>query len=196
MQVFSKSTLTASVIAALTCAGSGYAAAQSVPVGSASPVMVPLPPADSADVGSAEALIDALYDVISGPRGQPRDWNRFRSLFIPGARLMAVGLRQSGGAGVHVMAVNDYVALSGDQLEAIGFREREIARREERFGTIAHVFSTYEAFREEDSEPFMRGINSIQLLFDGSRWWIVSAYWEAERPDNPLPEIYLRSPGD
>lgn len=166
------------------------------PVPPASPLVVPLPPANPADVSSPEAIVAALYDVISGPRGQARDWTRFRSLFIPGGRLMAVGPRQTGGVGVRVMEVNDYVALSADQLEAVGFREREIARRAERFGNIAHVFSTYEAFREEDTEPFMRGINSIQLMYDGTRWWIVSVYWEPERPDNPLPEEYLESPGD
>lgn len=85
-------------------------------------------------------------------------------------------------------------AEPGDLLVELGFREREIARREELFGNIAHVFSTYEGVREGDPEPFVRGINSIQLLNDGSRWWIVSVYWQAEGPVNPLPARYL--PGD
>jgi len=37
----------------------------------------------------------------------------------------------------------------------------------------------------------MRGINSIQLFYDGSRWWIVSIYWQQESPEYPIPEKYL-----
>jgi hypothetical protein len=182
------------LLPALTFAAPAPAAAQA-PATSASPVIVPTPAADPADVASIDAIVAALYDVISGPQGQKRNWNRMRSLFLPGGRLMPVGPRQAGGNVIRVMEVNDYIALSGEQLEAMGFREREIANRTERFGNIAHVFSTYEGFRGDESQPFLRGINSIQLMYDGTRWWIVSVFWEAERPDNPLPEAYLRSGG-
>jgi hypothetical protein len=159
-----------------------------------SPVIVSTPAADPADVASPESLVAALYDVISGPVGEPRDWNRFRSLFVPGGRLLPVGPRAAGGHAMRIWEVNDYIALSGAQLEAIGFREREITSRVERFGNIAHVFSTYEAFRGDETTPFLRGINSIQAMFDGTRWWVVTVFWEAERPDNPIPEAYLPRP--
>ena len=82
-------------------------------------------------------------------------------------------------------------------LEEQGVFEKEIARRTETFGNIAHVFSTYEVRRKaEDKEPFIRGINSIQLMNDGKRWWIVTVFWEAERPDNPLPKKYLETKTD
>lgn len=162
------------------------------------PSMVSVPPADPADVESIDSIIEALYDVISGPVGEARDWNRMRSLFVPGGRLVPTGDRPEGGTGLWFLGVNDYIALSGANLESAGFREHEIARVEERFGDIAHVFSTYEGFRGDETEPFLRGINSIQLLNDGSRWWVVSVYWQAEGPDNPLPERYLPggNPGD
>jgi hypothetical protein len=183
------------VLAVLTTmlGGTGSLAAQTAPAAPASPVVTPTPPANPADVESVQSIVAALYDVISGPVGQRRNWNRMRSLFLPGGRLMPVGPRQTGGSAIRIMEVNDYIALSGEQLETIGFREREVARREERFGNIAHVFSTYEAFRGDETQPFLRGINSIQLMFDGTRWWVVSVFWEAERPDNPLPERYLRN---
>lgn len=155
------------------------------------PVIVTSPPAAPADVASVDAIVAALYDVISGPVGQARDWNRMRSLFIPGGRLMPAGPRAGGGIGMRVLSVNDYIALSGTQLERIGFHEREIARRTERFGHIAHAFSTYE-YRTETDSTVVRGINSIQLLNDGTRWWVVSIFWEPERPDNPLPPEYLQ----
>jgi hypothetical protein len=157
------------------------------------PVVLSVPAARPADVGSIDAIITALYDVISGPAGQARDWNRMRSLFVPGGRLMPSGPRPTGGVGLRLLEVNDYIAASGPTLERLGFREREIARRTEQFGHIAHVFSTYEG-RMEANGDVIRGINSIQLLNDGTRWWVISVYWEAETPQNPLPAQYLTTP--
>ena len=166
--------------------------AQSPPAQATNPVATPIPAANPADVQSIDAIIAALYDVISGPVGQKRDWNRMRSLFVPGARLMPVGPRQSGGVAIRLMEVNDYIATSGPFLEANGFRERELFRKTDQFGHIAHVFSTYEGRGAADSAA-IRGINSIQLMNDGTRWWVVSVFWEAERPNNPLPPRYLRN---
>jgi len=159
----------------------------------AQPVIISAPAAKPEDVASIEAIIAALYDVISGPAGQARDWNRMRSLFIPGGRLMPTAPRPAGAVGIRLLEVNDYIASSGPTLERLGFREREIARRVERFGHIAHVFSTYEGRMEADPNT-MRGINSIQLLNDGTRWWVISVYWEAETPQNQLPAQYLPAP--
>ena len=157
------------------------------------PVVVTVPAAAPADVASIDAIVAALYDVISGPAGQPRNWARMRSLFIPGGRLMPTGPRPGGTVtGMRVLEVNDYIALSGPQLERIGFRERELARRTEQFGHIAHVFSTYEG-RSQTDTTVLRGINSIQLMNDGARWWVVSVFWEAERPENKLPAKYLQT---
>ena len=106
---------------------------------------------------------------------------------------MAVGPKKEGGFGYRVMDVDSYIKASGTYLETHGFFEREVSRVVEQFGQIAHVFSTYESrHKAEDAKPFMRGINSIQLMNDGKRWWIVSVYWEGERPDNPLPAKYLK----
>ena len=95
------------------------------------------------------------------------------------------------------MTPGDYAASSGPALERSGFFEREIARRTERFGSVLHVFSTYESRRAaSDAAPFARGINSIQLVNDGTRWWVVTILWDSERKDNPIPAAYLRSTGD
>ncbi|HEX5727620.1 MAG TPA: hypothetical protein VFX98_19265, partial [Longimicrobiaceae bacterium] len=166
------------------------AAAQAAPAPVSHPVVLSVPAAKPEDVESIDAIIAALYDVISGPAGQARDWNRMRSLFIPGGRLMPTGVRPDGSVVTRILEVNDYIATNGPRLEQVGFREREIARRVERFGHIAHVFSTYEG-RMETEPTVIRGINSIQLLNDGTRWWVVSVYWEAESPANPLPQQYL-----
>jgi hypothetical protein len=152
----------------------------------------PAPAANASDVASMDSIVAALYDVISGPAGKKRDWDRFQSLFIPGARLIPTGKRQSGEVGARVSTVEGYATANSKFLEENGFFEKEIARRTEIFGNIAHVFSTYESrHKAEDPKPFARGINSIQLMNDGKRWWIVTVFWQGEGPDNPLPEKYL-----
>lgn len=178
-------------LALTACLGAGPVFAQDAPAPHEQPIVTPVAKAAAKDVASIDGIVVALYDVISGPVGKARDWDRMRSLFIPGGRLMAVGPRHDGpGIGMRVLEVNDYVATSGPLIEKVGFHEREITRRMERFGHTAHVYSTYEGRMETESKV-MRGINSIELMNDGTRWWIVSVYWESERPDNPLPKEYL-----
>ncbi|MEC7755565.1 hypothetical protein [Roseivirga thermotolerans] len=145
------------------------------------------------DVASMDAILTALYDVISGPAGEKRDWERMKSLFIPEGRLIPSGKNQQGDLVYRWWSVDEYIQTNGPALERSGFYETEIGRRVEEYGTIAHVFSTYETRRSaSDKEPFMRGINSIQLLNDGKRWWIVSVMWMGENPQFPLPDKYLR----
>lgn len=153
------------------------------------------PAARAQDVESIDAIIAALYDVISGPAGQARDWQRFHSLFVPSARLIPTGVRENE-VRHRVMTPAEYVAGSGPILEERGFFEREIGRTTERFGNIAHVFSAYDSKNTlDDPEPFARGINSIQLLHDGTRWWVVTIFWEPERAGNPIPPTYLGRDG-
>jgi hypothetical protein len=148
------------------------------------------------DVVSLDAILSALYDVISGPAGQKRDWDRMRALFIPGARLIPTAYRPDSIPRPVVWDLEQYIARAGPGLESGGFFENEIAQRVERYGGVTHVFSTYESRRTKaDPTPFARGINSIQLFFDGKRWWIVTIFWEGERPSNPIPPNYLKSPG-
>ena len=135
-------------------------------------------PADPKDVASIDAIIAALYDVISGPAGQKRNWDRMRTLFIPEARLIPTGKRPDGSYARRVLSVEDYINTSGPRLEKDGFFEREISRKTDQSGNIVQVFSTYDSKRAlADEKPFMRGINSIQLWNDGKRWWIITIFW-------------------
>ena len=149
--------------------------------------------ADPADVSSIDGIVAAVYDVISGPAGQARDWDRWRSLFMDGARLIPVGRAQDGSVRHRIITPEEYAAGSGPVLERDGFFEQEIGRVQESFGQIAHLFSTYESRRTpDDPRPFARGINSFQLFNDGTRWWVVSIMWDSERPGNPIPSRYIR----
>lgn len=150
-----------------------------------------VPQAKPADVKSINAILNALYDVISGPAG-PRDWGRFNSLFIPEAHLNFTG-KKPDGTPVHMaLTPKQYQDRSGAFFLKEGFFEHAIADKIDKFGQVAQVFSTYESRHEKGAKPFARGINSIQLLNDGKRWWVVSILWDSERPDNPIPEKYLK----
>ena len=147
--------------------------------------------ADPGDVGSIDAIVTAAYDSISGRAGEKRNWERERSLYYPGARLIPTG-QPGDDLAPQILDVDGFIERVEPFFAEHGFYEKEIARRTEQFGHIAHVWSTYESRHDaNDPEPFMRGINSIQLFYDGSRWWIVSIYWQHESTEHPLPEKYL-----
>lgn len=137
----------------------------------------------------------AVYEVISGDAGEPRNWDRFRSLFHRDARLIPTGRNQQTGVfGARAMSPEDYIKGNSPFFEKNGFHEREIARRVDQYGNIAQVFSTYEAYRSRtEKKPFMRGINSFQLLFDGNRWWVMTIFWQQETPDNIIPKKYMKT---
>lgn len=172
------------------------AAAQSPqPTPQAAPTAPPAasstPAARPGDVDSIEHIIAAVYDVISGPAGQ-RDWDRFRSLFYPGARLIPTGRAATGPVSARVLTPDEYAKRGQDFFSKEGFFENSVANRVEQWDNIAHVWSTYESHHAKGDKPFARGINSFQLLNDGSRWWILTIYWEAEDPTHQLPEKYLK----
>lgn len=151
-------------------------------------------PADPKDVSSPEALVAAVYDVISGPAGQKRNWDRMRTLFVPDARMIPTGKRPTGESIRRSLSVEEYITSSGPFLEKDGFYETEIGKRTEQYGNIVHVFSTYESKRAvSDEKPFMRGINSFQLWNDGRRWWVITILWQSESKDTPIPEKYIGS---
>jgi hypothetical protein len=151
--------------------------------------------ANPADVSSIDGIISAAYDGISGPAGRKRNWDRQRSLFLPGARMIPTAMEAGGNASAlapQFLDVEAFIARVEPYFQENSFYEKEIARRVEQVGQIAHVWSTYESrHNENDPEPFMRGINSIQLFNDGTRWWIVNIYWQPETADSPIPAKYL-----
>jgi hypothetical protein len=149
------------------------------------------PTAKPGDVDTIEHILAATYDVISGPAG-PRDWDRFRSLFYPGARLIPTHIDgKSGVVSAHALTPDEYVTRAGAFFSKEGFFEDTIANRIETWDSIAHVWSTYESRHAKGEKPFARGINSFQLMNDGKRWWIMTIYWEAEDAAHQLPEKYL-----
>jgi hypothetical protein len=151
------------------------------------------------DVDTLDHLLASLYDVISGPPG-PRDWDRFRSLFLPDGRLGVIRPETAAtkdapakkGDAI-LLTPEMYVQRDDPYFKAHGFFEHSIANRIEEFGNLVHVWSTYESrHAKEDKEPFARGINSIQIVHAQGRFWIASILWDEERPGSTLPEKYLK----
>jgi len=144
------------------------------------------------NVKTLDSTIATLYAVISGDKGEKRDWKLFKHLFHKDAKLIPTGKNEDGDIITRYMTLNDYIKSSGKWLEENGFHEVEVNRQTQTFGNITHVFSTYESYQNKsDKNSFMRGINSIQLFNDGNRWWIINIYWMQETDANPIPAYYL-----
>jgi hypothetical protein len=179
--------------------GSLFAIAQSpaaqplpaAPKSSAPNATAPSSTAKPGDVDSIDHIIAAVYDLISGPAG-PRDWDRFRTFFYPGGRVIPSRRDDKGVVTARVSTPDEYATRGQDYFSKEGFFENSVANRVEQWDHIAHVWSTYESRHAKGEKPFARGINSFQLLNDGTRWWILTIYWESEDPSHPLPEKYLK----
>ena len=151
------------------------------------------PQAKPADTASIQAIVAAFYNAISTPAGGKLDRDRLNSLFAPEGRI-AVGLpaQASRAADIIFLSPEQYAESSDAQTVTEGFFDRNPANQIEQFGVMAHVYSTYESrTKMDDPKPMARGIKSFELLNSAGRWYIVMVYWDAERPDNPLPARYL-----
>lgn len=153
-------------------------------------VNVPTVAPRAADVAAVDGIVKAYYDVITGPAGQPRQWSRDRSLYIPDLRFVATGVTK-GRPYARVMTHQDFVDGSDSSMVHDGFFEREIHRLTRSYGNIVQVFSTYEEHRTADGPVEGRGVNALQLYWDGTRWWIASAIWFDEDPAHPIPADLL-----
>jgi hypothetical protein len=169
----------------------------------ASPLLAQAPRTASspvpADAVSVDSIVAALYASVSHPPDREPDWDRMRSICLPvGMFIPPKKANEDLFTVLDVDAFEERVRKGAAAMKAkgepTGFEEREISRRTDCFGNVCQIFSTYEGRRApSDEKPFVRGINSIQLVRDGARWWIASVVWDTERPDNPIPPDYLKS---
>jgi hypothetical protein len=149
-------------------------------------------------VATPEAIITAMYESVKRAPGEQYDWDLLRGLCLPGA-LLVPSTEQTGGA-LRTMTVDDFIAWI-DQGTTVGgpndqgFAEEEIAHRIERYGDIAQVFSTYQKHVHGSTEILGRGINSVNLVHNGGRWWIASIIWDEEVGAGPIPRRYLPGGG-
>jgi hypothetical protein len=132
------------------------------------------------DTATIDGILAALYRSFRAPAGA-RDFSSLRALFRPDARLVRCV------DGLEELTVERFLRATAAFYEDSALYERELVRRVDRFGNVAHVFSSYEARLEPDGPPLARGVNALQLVHDGHRWWVSAMAWDDEGPDRPLP---------
>lgn len=156
--------------------------------------LLKMPQARPEDVKTQDGLFTALYESISGPTGKPRDWQRFRSLFYPGAQMASVQRpRPNGAPGVAPITPDDYVTWGEEFFKTHGFFEKETHRQVAGYGDLVNVLSAYEARETPEGPPVTRGINNVQLIFDGQRWWVLHISWTDEKAAGaPVPATFTR----
>lgn len=191
MRAFTNSMVALVVLVALAAGLAPIAHAQDRKATLPAHVNVPTIAARPEDVASIDSIMKAFYEVVSGPAGEPRQWSRDRSLYIPGVRFVSMNVNDKGEPVARVMDHQQFVDASDHQVVSTGFYEWEIHRETKRFGNIAHVFSTYESRITKDGPVIARGVNSVELYWDGKRWWIAGAIWDEERKGNPLTKDFL-----
>ena len=143
------------------------------------------------DVQTEAAIINALYEAISGEPGEARDWERFKYLFAKDAFLIPTNKSTEGVFGYRKMTPDDYINFFSTRIKT-GFFEKELKHELVSFGTIAHVFSTYETKETKNGPVTNRGINSIQLFKDQNRYYIMNVLWCAESLGFTLPPASLK----
>ena len=144
------------------------------------------PAANPADLAGIDGAVRGVYEVISGPPGQKRDFDRMRSMFAPGATMKAIGPKGLRGG-----TVEDYIARNSAILEKEGFTERELGRRVEIWGGLATAWSAYDG-RTASGSFHERGINSFQLVKVDGKWLVASILWQEATPENPLPADLIK----
>jgi hypothetical protein len=142
------------------------------------------------DVGSVDGIMRAFYEVTNVAPGAPRQWGRDRTLYVPWIRFVALGSGATGRPAVTVWTHPEFVAATDPLLEK-GFVEREIHRTTRRYGNMVHVDSTYETLIGTGTPVRGRGVNSLDLYFDGQRWWVASVVWQSEDAAHPIPHELL-----
>lgn len=133
-----------------------------------------------------EGIPAALDAAISGFADKDRAC--MKALFTPDARLLFVSLGTDGAAGFRLETLDDWIARVGARGHAV-LEEKQLKSRIERYGGIAHVWSSYTL--RSDGKQVARGINSIQAIRDAGGWRITSILVQAESATTPLPGKYL-----
>lgn len=145
-----------------------------------------------ANVQTMDTIVKSIYAVISGEKGEPRNWEMMRHLFHPKANMVVNYTSEEGEPQIAFLSPEEYIKTFSKRMESRDLLEKEVHREIQRFGNMVHVLSTFKTFsNEHDPEPFKQGISSIHLFNDDDRWWVVNMYWKNEDPDTSIPLEYL-----
>lgn len=130
-----------------------------------------------------------LYEIISTPWPN-RDWQSERELYHPDARLVRTGLNEDGSSFAKVMSLDEFIENADELLANVEFSETEMRHEARIFGNVAQVASIYEKTYKTDMEKSHgRGINFFNLIYDGSKWLIMSVVWDNERDGLSISDL-------
>ena len=147
-------------------------------------------PAQADDRADVEATVQAVYDVISGPVGEARDFDAMRELYLPGAAMGAVSPGEDGQGRGRVITLDDYIERSGPWLVEHGFTERPTRTETTIYGELAYVRSAYEGMSGQTGEVFVTGVNFITLFKIEGEWKIASLLWRSADEDWPVDAAF------
>ena len=136
------------------------------------------------DTASVDAIIDAYYDVISGPEGFVYDADRDANIHAKEALITKFSL--DGSMQQHPFETEQALVVSPYES---AFFEVEVDRQVKRFGNVAHVWSEFEIKTAPEGEAYGGGFNSISLLFMMDRWWISSWATQYKEPGVELSAL-------
>ena len=138
-----------------------------------------------------ETIIPALYNIVSGDAGVPKDWHLMKNLFSPNAIITPV-FHKNNLPQASISSVDEFIALNKKIFKDINFYETEVKQVSFRYGHMATILSHYESRDAHDKKPYSQGINSFQLLNDGRRWCVISVTWDSDKGNHHIDQSTLK----
>jgi len=138
-------------------------------------------------VKSIEGITAKMLELISGPKGQERNWEEFRTLFLPTVQFIALNPQARAGDQVRAFNLEEFIRTFGPLYAKEGFQEEALDIRVNEFNGMANAFQSFTA-RNATGTYNARGINNFILVHLEDRWWIASSTWTNEDATHPLPE--------
>jgi len=144
------------------------------------------------DVSTLDGIVKAYYEVVSGPADQARQWDRDATLYIPNVRFIIIREDPAGKTTAQSMTHQEFVDSSDASLRGKAFYEHEIHRITHRAGNVVHLLSTSEHTSSSTGPVEGRSVDSLELFWDGTRWWITNvSIWDVESSKHALPTEFL-----
>lgn len=153
------------------------------------PKALPAPPLraelSAGEAATPEALTASLYAFISGPAGQKRDLAKIRALFHPTARVVVAGNHPEKGAFLRVIELEPFLAFAVPQWETGFFEQAAAAPTVQRWQGLAQVWTPYAIRRSAGGAVEYTGVNALQCVWDGKRWWITHLAFQSAASAKP-----------
>lgn len=142
------------------------------------------------DTDDIHAAVLNVYELISGPVGEARDWDAFREAFLPMATFTVSLKAQDGTPRALQLTVDDYIERSGPMLMEMGFSEEETQVKILQLGEIATVMSAYHGIRSDTGETVVAGVNTFIVVKVEDAWKVASISWREADEEWPVDVMF------